>query len=69
MTALDDAVHAGVVRDPAADVAASCRRHALALAPLLAPAELDALVARVRGPGRRASARSSRSSPTPTSPR
>jgi len=47
MTALDDAVHASVVRDPGPDVAASCRRHALTLAPLLAPAELDALVARV----------------------
>jgi pilus assembly protein CpaF len=47
MSALDDAVHASVVRDPGPDVAASCRQHALALAPLLAPAELDALVARV----------------------
>jgi pilus assembly protein CpaF len=47
MTTLDDAVHASVVRDPGPDVAASCRRHALTLAPLLAPHELDALVARV----------------------
>jgi pilus assembly protein CpaF len=47
MTALDDAVHAQVVRDPGPDVAASSRRHALALAPLLGPVELDALVARV----------------------
>jgi pilus assembly protein CpaF len=47
MTALDDAVHARVVQDPAADVADACRQHALVLAPLLAPADLDALVARV----------------------
>jgi pilus assembly protein CpaF len=47
MTALDDAVHASVVRDPGPDVAVSCRHHALALAPLLAPTELDAVVSRV----------------------
>jgi pilus assembly protein CpaF len=47
MTALDDAVHARVVDDAAADVAAACRRHAQALAPLLTPDELDALVGRV----------------------
>ena len=47
MTALDDAVHAGVVRDPGPDVETSCRRHALALAPLLAPSELEVLVGRV----------------------
>ena len=47
MTILDDAVHARVVHDPGADVTAACRQHALSLAPLLAPAELDALVQRV----------------------
>jgi pilus assembly protein CpaF len=47
MNALDDEVHARVVDDAGADVEASCRRHAQVLAPLLAPAELEALVARV----------------------
>ncbi len=45
--ALDDEVHERVVHDPGADVATSARRHALAVAPLLAPAELDGLVTRV----------------------
>jgi pilus assembly protein CpaF len=47
MNTLDEAVHARVVDDPGADVLASCRRHAQALAPLLAPDELEGLVARV----------------------
>jgi pilus assembly protein CpaF len=47
MNALDDEVHARVVGDSAADVMASCRRHAQALAPLLAPDEFEGLVARV----------------------
>jgi pilus assembly protein CpaF len=47
MSALDDAVHARVIDDRDADVEAACRRHAQALAPLLTPDELDALVGRV----------------------
>ena len=46
-TALDDEVHYRVVHDPGSDVAGSVRRHALTLAPLLTPAELDGLVSRV----------------------
>jgi pilus assembly protein CpaF len=46
-TPLDDEVHHRVVHDPGADVAGSVRRHALAVAPLLGPAELDGLVTRV----------------------
>jgi pilus assembly protein CpaF len=44
---LDDEVHARVVRDPGPDVAASARRHALAVEPLLGPGDLDDVVARV----------------------
>ncbi|HKA04995.1 MAG TPA: ATPase, T2SS/T4P/T4SS family [Acidimicrobiales bacterium] len=46
-TTLDDEVHDRVVHDPGSDVTGSVRRHALAVAPLLAPAELDGVVARV----------------------
>jgi pilus assembly protein CpaF len=44
---LDDEVHTRVVLESGANVADAARRHALAAAPLLDVAELDALVARV----------------------
>ena len=46
-TSLDDEIHALVVHDPGTDLAAAVRRHAVAVAPLLATTELDGLVARV----------------------
>jgi pilus assembly protein CpaF len=46
-TSLDDEVHARVVHDPGTDLAAAVRRHAVTVAPLLAPAELDGVVERV----------------------
>jgi pilus assembly protein CpaF len=47
MNELDDLVHARLIDDPGTDVEASCRRHAVAVAPLLSRHELDAVVARV----------------------
>jgi pilus assembly protein CpaF len=46
-TPLDDEVHTRVVHDPGDDIGGAVRRHALAVAPLLATAELDGLVRRV----------------------
>ena len=47
MSALDDEVHARVITDPGADPAGAARGFALALDPLMAPADLDRLVSRV----------------------
>jgi pilus assembly protein CpaF len=47
MTGLEEQVHALVVRDRGTEPAIAARRHALALAPLLAPDDLDAVVERV----------------------
>jgi pilus assembly protein CpaF len=46
-SSLDDEVHARVVHDPGTDLAGAVRRHALAVAPLLAASELDGVVRRV----------------------
>ena len=46
-TSLDDEVHARVVHDPGTNLAAAVRLHALAVAPLLAAADLDGVVERV----------------------
>ena len=53
MSALDDEVHARVVTDPGADPALAARRYALAIDPLLGPADLDRVVSRVMAWGGR----------------
>jgi hypothetical protein len=47
MRALDDEVHARVVTDAGPDPALAARRYALAIDPLLGPADLDRVVSRV----------------------